>query len=102
MGGRILDDELKDHFGLGIVGTLAETARIHILAEHQEYDPDFSCVHRGPALRQEKCRLCGNRDKLVDVLACGIRGECTIHAHGIPGKSGRLAVCIACDQIKRP
>lgn len=56
----------------------------------------FDCVYRGGALRSAPCKLCGNREVSVEVHACRIHGECTIHAHGINGKSGKIAVCIAC------
>ena len=58
---------------------------------------DFACPHRGAITRRELCHLCGNRDTEVPVYSCVLHGECTVHAHGIKGTSGKLAVCIACD-----
>ena len=61
---------------------------------------EFPCQHRGAVVRREKCDLCGSRDVRVDVLACGVFGECTVHAHGLTaGRSGpKLVVCFGCDR----
>lgn len=60
---------------------------------------EFSCVHRGPVLRQEECG-CGLRGKTIDVLQCALHGECTIHSSGKSlqksDQSGRVPTCIAC------
>lgn len=63
----------------------------------QVVEPDFSCIHRGPELRTEQCKLCGGRDFAASVHSCTIYGECTVHAHGLKNEAGKLSVCVACE-----
>ncbi len=66
---------------------------------------NFSCVHRGSAVRSVQCKLCGGGEIAADIHACQIHGECTIHAHGVRRDgpaSDKLAVCNACEEIKTP
>lgn len=61
--------------------------------------PDFSCRHRGPVLRQDYCG-CGGEFETIDVHACGVYGECTVHSAGRAivksDKTGRVPSCVAC------
>ena len=57
---------------------------------------DFPCMHRGEVLRQVGCG-CGARDQRMNVHACRVHGECTIHATGKSGGAGRIRACIACE-----
>ena len=62
----------------------------------------FECIHRGPELRTEPCKICGDRDGTVSVYKCHKFSECTIHAHGIGFGVHKIAVCIACDKREPP
>lgn len=53
---------------------------------------DESCPHRGEIVRQEKCGLCGNRDKIVNVRSCSLHGECVLS----PVKS-KIKCCKQCE-----
>ena len=57
---------------------------------------DFPCIHRGEVLRQVGCG-CGARDQKLDVHACRVHGECTIHATGKNGGAGRIRACVGCE-----
>lgn len=57
---------------------------------------DFPCIHRGEVLRQVGCG-CGARDQRMNVHACRVHGECTIHATGKSGGAGRIRACVGCE-----
>jgi RecJ-like exonuclease len=68
----------------------------------QKYDPKTkfleavaNCEHRGEVTRQVKCKLCGGREKMIDVYHCDrFNTECTIDPH----KSGQAEkVCKRCE-----
>jgi len=68
----------------------------------QKYDPKIkfleaiaNCEHRGEVTRQVKCKLCGGREKMIDVYHCDrFNTECTIDPH----KSGQAEkVCKRCE-----
>ena len=79
----------------------AESQRSHhpVWGDFRKWWPvseaDFSCIHRGEVLRQVGCG-CGARDQRMNVLACRVHGECTIHATGKTGGAGRIRACVAC------
>jgi hypothetical protein len=54
-----------------------------------------TCPHRGEVTRQVKCKLCGGREKMIDVYHCDrFNTECTIDPH----KSGQAEkVCKRCE-----
>ncbi len=56
---------------------------------------DFPCVHRGHALRNEKCKPCKRGD--TDVFLCTKHGECTILASEVRNKEGRVRSCMSCE-----
>jgi hypothetical protein len=58
-------------------------------------DAVANCDYRGEVTRQVKCKLCGGREKLVDVYQCTkFNAECTIDPH----KSGQAErVCKRCE-----
>ena len=66
-------------------------------------EADFPCIHRGDVLRQVGCG-CAGRDQRMNVHACRVYGECTIHATGKvvrqAGGADRIRACVACEERK--
>lgn len=58
-------------------------------------DEDLPCRHRGAESRRERCRLCGDRERLESVFACALHGECTRRKWKVGGAAPR--VCLTCD-----
>lgn len=62
----------------------------------------WHCIHRSrkPVDRRE-CGHCTINKEIVNVYACAIHGQCTIHAKAVR-VSGRgsplVAVCISCEE----
>lgn len=56
-------------------------------------EPDLTCTHRGPVLREVPCKLCGAQQKTVAVYQCAIHSECTLTRT----KSGTdFTCCLTC------
>lgn len=57
------------------------------------------CVHRGAVVREERCKLCGDRERIEPVLACAVHGACTQHRYrfGQPEP-----ICLTCDDATPP
>lgn len=59
------------------------------------------CDHLGEVLREERCQLCGQKNKMAEVRSCSVHGECTVHSHGIRGTDLQLLQrCIICPERK--
>ena len=56
---------------------------------------ELSCLHRGPLLRNERCRLCGDRERLESVFACELHGECSLQRFRAGNRSAPN-VCATC------
>lgn len=57
------------------------------------------CIHRGSVVREERCRLCGDRERVEPVLSCAIHGTCTARRYrfGQPEP-----ICLTCDDATPP
>lgn len=53
--------------------------------------PDLSCIYRGELLRVQQCDLCGLRTQQVEVLACAVHGECSLHR-----RHSKVTGCLGC------
>jgi glycosyltransferase involved in cell wall biosynthesis len=79
-----------------------------VWCEHGDWKPEESrrrktCAHRGEAIRQEKCEICGTQNgpvgTVVTVYACEIHGECVKARH----KAGKkVASCSVCEDYAEP
>lgn len=56
-------------------------------------EPALSCSHRGAVVRSELCKLCGGIEKNVEIFACDLHGECSLHRFKA-GKGPRS--CVSC------
>lgn len=55
-----------------------------------------TCAHRGEALRDVTCTICGRRGELMTVFACAVHGECVLRRWKA-GSQG-VAVCLGCEE----
>lgn len=64
----------------------------------------FDCLHRGPKLRDQDCKLCGGKTKQVPVYSCAIHGECSLDLWESAGRMRRagVAYCKLCSDLCDP
>lgn len=58
--------------------------------------PNADCCHRGEKLREQGCKPCqAAGKKQIDVFACDLHGECTLHNTAI---QPRIRACATCQE----
>ena len=57
------------------------------------------CIHRGPIVREERCRLCGDRERIEPVHACALHGTCSLRRYAVGQPE---PVCLRCDDATPP
>lgn len=63
----------------------------------EEYAEAGPCPFRGPVVRRETCKACGQRGQVAEVYSCEKFGACTLRARGLKG----VKSCLGCEELPR-
>lgn len=90
--------ELPSGWRCDACGIVLRIRRENFPVRHRCTAPYLSCPHRGDALREVACQLCGGSERMVTIYACALYGECAL-TRTKSGSVGEVRQCLTCTDL---